>query len=247
MRAILLLPALLLTAAPLAACSVDGDDGGTGVPATGTGTARTFAVADFTGVALRGSDDVDVRVGPGFSVRAEGPSAELDKLKIERVGDTLRVGRKRNSGFSWGGHHQGVKVFVTMPRIVAAQIAGSGNLAIDRVAGGDFAGDSAGSGNLSIAQLTVPRAKLSVAGSGDIAAKGTVDRLTVDVAGSGNVAAGGLKARSASVSVAGSGNVRAEVIGSASVSVVGSGDVDLGTSAKCSTTKIGSGEVHCGG
>lgn len=247
MRAILLLPALLLTAAPLAACSVDGDDGGPGASAAGTGTARTFAVAGFTGVALRGSDDVDVRVGPAFSVRAEGPSAELDKLKIERVGDTLRVGRKPNSGFSWGGQHRSVKVFVTMPRIAAAQIAGSGNLAIDRVTGGDFDGDSAGSGNLSIALLTVPHAKLSIAGSGDIAAKGAVDRLTVDVAGSGNVAANGLKARGATVSVAGSGNVRAEVVGSAAVSIVGSGDVDLGRGAKCATTKIGSGEVHCGG
>lgn len=246
MRAIFLFPALLLTAAPLVACSIHDEDGGPGAPAAGTGPARTFAIADFTGVALRGSDNVDVRVGPAFSVRAEGPSAELDKLKIERVGNTLRVGRKNHLGISWGDHAS-VKVFVTMPRIAAAQIAGSGNLAIDRVAGGDFAGDTAGSGNLSIAALTVPHAKLSVAGSGGIVAKGTVDRLTVDVAGSGDVAAGGLKARGANVSVAGSGNVRVDVDGSASVSVVGSGDVDLGRSAKCATTKIGSGEVHCGG
>lgn len=246
MRAILLLPLSLLTAAPLAACSIDMGDSGTGVRAAGTGSVRTFAVADFTGVALRGSDDVDVRVGPAFSVRAEGPSDELDTLKIERVGDTLRIGRRTRAIVGWT-NHKAVKVFVTMPRIAAAQISGSGNLAIDRVAGGDFAGDGAGSGTLSIAALTVSHAKLSVAGSGDILAKGTVDRLTLDVAGSGNITAGGLKARSASVSVAGSGNVRADIAGTASVSVIGSGDVDLGRGAKCSTTKIGSGEVHCGG
>jgi hypothetical protein len=75
MRAILLLPALLLTAAPLAACSIYEEDGNIGATADGTGSARTFAIADFSGVALRGSDDVDVRVGPAFSVRAEGPSS----------------------------------------------------------------------------------------------------------------------------------------------------------------------------
>ena len=102
MRAMLLLLALLLTAAPLAACSVDGDDGGPGASAAGTGTARTFAVAGFTGVALRGSDDVDVRVGPAFSVRAEGPSAELDKLKgqhpiIELIEKTRELAKLMNT------------------------------------------------------------------------------------------------------------------------------------------------------
>jgi hypothetical protein len=238
----------LLAVLPLTACSFHSDAAPPGAAASGTGTTRSFAVGDFTGVSLRGSDDVDVRVGTGFSVRAEGPSAELDKLEIVRVGDTLRIGRKNRSGFSWGGgDRDGVKVFVTMPRIVAADIAGSGNMAVDRVEGQSFDGSSAGSGNLAIAALSVPRAKLSIAGSGDIAAKGSVDRLTVDVAGSGNVAASGLTARGASVSIAGSGDVRADVTGAADVSMVGSGNVDLGKHAQCKTSKIGSGEVHCGG
>jgi hypothetical protein len=237
----------LLAVLPLAACSFHSDASPPAVAASGTGSTRTFAVADFTGVALRGSDDVDVRVGSGFSVRAEGPSAELDKLEIVRVGDTLRVGRKVDS-FSWGGgDHAAVKVFVTMPRVVAAEIAGSGNMAIDRIEGQAFEASSAGSGNLAIAALSVPQAKMSIAGSGDIAARGAVDRLTVNIAGSGNLSASGLKAGGASVSVAGSGEVHADVTGVASVSMIGSGDVDLGKGAKCTTNKIGSGEVHCGG
>ncbi|MEG3176829.1 head GIN domain-containing protein [Sphingomonas sp. RB3P16] len=235
------LPVLIVL--PLAACSVQSE-----ASPAGAGDTRSFTIADFSGVSLRGSDDVDVRVGSAFSVRATGPRAELDKLEIVRDGDTLRVGRKRNlAGWSWGGSHDRVKVFVTMPRIVAAQIAGSGNLAIDRVEGTRFDADAAGSGNLTVATLTVPRAKLSVAGAGNIEARGRVERLTINVAGSGNVAAAGLKARTASVSVTGSGNVRADVAGPASVSLIGSGNVDLGRTAACSTTKIGSGEVRCGG
>lgn len=236
----------LLVALPLAACSFHSDASPPAAAAQGSGTTRTFPVTGFTGVELRGSDDVDVRVGSGFSVRAEGPSAELDTLEIVRVGDTLRVGRK-SGGFSWGGDHDGVKVYVTMPRIVTADIAGSGNMTVDHVDGQTFSASNTGSGKLALATLGAAQAKLSIAGSGDIDAKGSVERLSVDVSGSGNVAASGLKASGADVSVEGSGEVHADVAGAASVSVAGSGDVDLGKRAKCTTSKTGSGEVRCGG
>jgi len=241
MRALVLFAIL-----PLMGCSLDSDASEPGAGGSGSGTSRTFAVADFTALSLRSSDDVDVRVGTGFSVRAEGPRAELDKLKIERVGATLRIGRKDGNGFSWGST-DAVKVFVTMPRVAAAAIAGSGDMTIDRVEGQRFDGDTAGSGNLDVALLGVREAKLSIAGSGDMTLKGTADRLTVSIAGSGDIDASGVKANGASVSVMGSGGVRANVTGAATVSVVGSGDVDLGTGAKCAISKIGSGEVKCGG
>ena len=231
MRLIALIAALPLTAIPLAACSFTsgGNDSKPGVTGSGSGTTRSYSVANFTGVELRGSDDVDVRVGTGFSVRAEGPSEELDRLKIEKIGDTLRVGRINGDGFNWGGgSHKGVKVFVTMPRIAEASIAGSGNLAVDRVEGQSFSGSSAGSGNLEVAAVNVEAGKFSIAGSGDMKLKGNARKLTINVTGSGDVDAPGLTAQGAEVSV------------------VGSGDVDLGPGARCATSKMGSGEVKCG-
>ena len=61
---------MLLALLPLAACS--GTARSEGTPPSGTGGNRTFAVNGFTGVDAAGPDDVDVRVGSGFSVRAEG-------------------------------------------------------------------------------------------------------------------------------------------------------------------------------
>ena len=232
---------------PLAACgNIGGDDHeGAGVQPTGSGTSRSFAVSDFTAVELAGPDNVDVRVGSAFSVRAEGDEAQLAKLRIERIGDRLKVGRQRRSGFSWSSG-DGVKVFVTMPRITAAELAGSGNLSVDRAEGARFVGDLAGSGNLSVGMLAVRDAELSIAGSGNVRAVGTTEMLKIDIAGSGDVAAEGLTATSASVSIAGSGNVRARVDGDAKVSIMGSGDVDLGDRARCQTSKMGSGSVRCG-
>ena len=242
------LMAALIAALPLAACSYQsGDESKPGVAGSGTGASRSFAVADFTGVDLRGSDDVDVRVGTGFSVRAEGPSAELDKLKIEKIGDTLRVGRVNGSGFHWGGSHKSVTIYVTMPRIVEAAIAGSGSMNVDRVDGQSFKGGSEGSGDLDVASLNVQAGDFSIAGSGGMRLKGSSKHLKIAIAGSGDVDAGGVKAEGADVSVAGSGGVRADVTGPAQVSVMGSGDVDLGSGAKCTTSKMGSGDVHCGG
>lgn len=235
-----------LLALPLAACSYasSSEMTGTKIAASGSGATRSYAVDDFSKVQLRGSDDVDVRVGTGFSVRAEGPSEELDKLEIVRDGDQLKVGRKSQSGISWGSHAK-VKVYVTMPRIAAASVAGSGDMAIDRAEGSSFDASVAGSGDLAVAALAVDRASLNIAGSGGLSAAGTTRTLNVSIAGSGDVSARGLKAASASVSIMGSGNLAAAVEGPAKVTIMGSGDAALGPKAQCTTTKMGSGSVTC--
>lgn len=237
---------MILAAIPLVACSFHSGDNDSqpGVPASGQGTSRTYQVADFTGVELKGSDDADIRVGAAFLVRAEGPSDRLDDLKITKDGDSLKISRKSNH-MSWGGGRD-VKVFVTMPAIRSASIAGSGDMTIDRVDGGGFDGSTAGSGSLSIGQMRVDQAKLSIAGSGDITAAGAAKQASLSIAGSGDIDAGGLTASQADVSIAGSGGIKATVNGHAKVSMMGSGDVDLGGGATCDVSKMGSGEVTCG-
>lgn len=238
---------VIVMLAGLAACSFNGsgDAEGPGVAGSGSGSSRTYAIADFSAVELSGADDVDVRVGGGFSVRAEGPAAELDKLRIVKDGSTLRVGRQRKNGMSWSKGSK-AKIYVTLPRLAGAAVAGSGTMTVDRVEGTRFAGDIAGSGSLAIAAIAVDQADFSIAGSGDASATGSARGLKVDIAGSGSLEAGGLKATQAAVSIAGSGGVRARVDGAASVNMMGSGDVDLGSNAKCTVSKMGSGSVRCG-
>ncbi|WP_380784704.1 head GIN domain-containing protein [Sphingomonas sp. R86521] len=231
---------------PLAACSFSSssDAEGTAVAAQGSGGARSFQVTDFTGIALKGSDDIDVRVGTGFSVRAEGPTAELDKLRIDKDGSTLNVGRKNRTGLNWSGGSK-VKVFVTLPRLIEANVAGSGNMTVDRVEGSKFDGGIAGSGNLQVAALQVEEAAFSIAGSGNATAAGTAKALKIEIAGSGNVEGSKLQARSATVAIVGSGDATAVVNGAAQVDMMGSGDVDLGPNAHCKVSKMGSGSVRC--
>lgn len=239
---------LILAAAPLVACSVasGSDAGNKGIPGSGSGTTRSYAVSDFTSVALTGSDDVRVRIGSGFSVVAEGPAEVLDKLKIERDGDTLKVGRQSHMGFSWGSG-KGATITVTMPAIHAAALTGSGDMSVERAEGDSFKASATGSGSLDIAAMAVKTGNFSVTGSGDIRAAGKADTLSMSIAGSGDIKARGLEASSADVSVMGSGSVDAIVNGAARINLMGSGDIDLGPKAQCTTTKMGSGDVRCGG
>ena len=241
----------LLAMLPLIACSGHSDASDTAtagdpVAAQGAGTSRSYAVSGFDQVDLRGSDDVDVRVGGDFAIQATGPADLLDKLEIVKDGDTLKIGRKGNS-FNWGGDKgRAIKVLVTMPAIGGASVSGSGNLSIDHVQADDFAASIAGSGDMKIGQMAVQSAHFSIAGSGDITASGTAGSAEMQVAGSGDIGAQGLTASRANITVQGSGDVSATVNGPANVSVMGSGDVEVGGDPTCRVSKMGSGEVRCG-
>ncbi|KTF67999.1 head GIN domain-containing protein [Sphingomonas sp. HT-1] len=238
-----LLPALVLL--PLAtACNASWGNSGAKVEGSGTGGTRSFAASGFTGVALKSSDDVDVRIGNAFSVQAEGDPKVLDQLDIRLDGDTLQVGRK-SGGSSWlGGGDRGAKIHVVLPKLTDAVVAGSGTMRVDR-AEGAFDGAVAGSGDLDIAALSANKASLSIAGSGNITVAGRAESLDVSVAGSGDLHGESLTAKGADISIAGSGNVRANVPGAASIAILGSGDVELRGGAKCDVSKVGSGAAKC--
>lgn len=232
----------LLALIPLAACS----GGNATTKASGVNGTKSFALDGFNAVDATGPDDVDVRVGANFSVRAEGDTGIMANVEIVKNGDTLEIRRKESSGFHWGGGERGhVKIYVTMPRITAASTTGSGDMAIDKVDGDGFKVSATGSGDLSIAAMTVQHADFSLTGSGNVGASGTAKTGSFSITGSGDIDAAKLSLGQADVSVMGSGNVAATVAGPAKVDVMGSGDVTLTGGAKCTTSKMGSGSVSC--
>lgn len=235
--------AILMGAALLAAgCNRGGDE------APGQQIKRNVQVGAFDKVAVAGSHDVIVTVGGAPSVRVEGDSKRIDKMEIVVEGGTLRIRNKEKSGFSFFSHKGGsVTVYVTTPTLTGASLAGSGDIKVDKVDGGDFSGAIAGSGNLEIGALQARAASFSIAGSGSVRASGKAESVEYSIAGSGDIAAGGLEARRASVSIAGSGDIEGRAMESADIEIMGSGDVVLTGTAKCNISKKGSGEARCGG
>jgi hypothetical protein len=237
----MLLIAMLL---PLTACQSNWEKQGEAAQSSGSGATRSFAASGFTGVALRGSDDIDVKIGRDFAVTAEGDPKVLDQLDIRVVDGTLRVGRKDNDGRWFGKDDSGARIHVVMPRLTSAAVGGSGDLSIER-AEGDFEGAIGGSGNLRVAQLQAGSADFSIGGSGDITVAGSAQKISASIAGSGDIDARRLTATAADVAIAGSGSMRGIVKGEAQVSIVGAGDVELSGGARCSVSAVGSGEARC--
>lgn len=243
MRILYSLPVLAM----VAACGSGNASESSAAP-SGVEGSRSFAATGFDKVALRGADNVVVKVGPAESVTARGDTAVLDRLKIEVVDGTLRIERRERDGvLSWRKGDKPVLVTVTLPRLVGAVVAGSGDMDVDRAHATSFAASVAGSGNLRIVDLTADATALNIAGSGDATIGGRGQSIDISLAGSGDADMGGYKAAHARISLAGSGDVKAGVDGTADVSLIGSGDVEIVGKAACTVSKLGSGAVRCGG
>ena len=241
--AVILLAGLAAAACNMTASAQKGE--GRGGPAV----QPSYALTGFDAVGSAGSHDVIVTVGGQHAVRAEGDAETLDRLEIEVEDGTLKIRPRKDSSWSmgWGDDRPKTRIFVSMPSIRAAAVAGSGDIQIDRVQGDRFKASVAGSGDIQIAQMQVREAEFAIAGSGDIKASGTAESTSAKIAGSGDIDIGGVQVRTASASIAGSGDIHINASETADISIVGSGNVDVAGSARCNVSKRGSGEVRCRG
>lgn len=231
----------MVAAAALGGCNTSrGGDAGPNVE-------RTFQVGAFDRIEVAGPYEVEVRTGGQPGVRASGAERDVERMSVEvRDGKLTIHPLRRTMSFGWSRHRK-VAVAVTVPALRGAEIAGSGGIFVDRVAGDTFEGGVAGSGGLRLGQVDARQLKLAIAGSGGIqAAAGRAGNAEYEIAGSGAIEAGGVVAETASIDIAGSGNVRANATRSAMVDIAGSGDVAVTGGAKCTVSKAGSGNVNCG-
>jgi hypothetical protein len=221
----------------------------TSAPADQALVERNYDATGFEGVSVLGPHRVTVVVGPAFSVRAEGQARTLERIEVVVENGTLRIRPIREDRWDRDDDsrdYAAAHFTVTLPRLTAASMVGSGEMAVDRVEGDSFAASVAGSGTLDVAALRVASADLAIAGSGDLLAHGSARRSDVSIAGSGNLKARELVSESASLSLAGSGDAALTVNGEADISIVGGGEIEIaGADARCSVSRLGSGNVTC--
>lgn len=228
-------------AAASAGCARDRNE------SAGPATTRNYQVGAFDRLEVAGPYEVTVTTGSAPSVRANGGEKSIERMVVEVKGNTLTIHPKKRSGmsFGWSRSHP-VKLTVTVPKLSAAEIAGSGTISVNKVSGDSFEAGVAGSGDLRLGEVDVKRLKASIAGSGEInAGKGRAGAAEYEIAGSGDIDAAGLVAETAAVSIAGSGNIAANATGTAKVDIAGSGDVRMTGGAQCRVSKAGSGNVDC--
>lgn len=120
---------------------------------------QNFSFSDFDSVEASAGVDVVLRQG-NYSVRAEGSEKALERLKVEKRGDTLHIGRRNTSGFNWSS---GGSVTVT--------VSAPGYTAISASSGSDVSGSG----------LNLTDVSVSVSSGADMELAGSCEELTVSV------------------------------------------------------------------
>ncbi|MBH5321394.1 DUF2807 domain-containing protein [Erythrobacter sp. JGD-13] len=192
------------------------------------------------GIALIGSDTVNVTQGDTFTVTVDGSEQATGRLLFDLDGDTLAVYRE---GGTWDDSETAT-VSITVPVVEKLTIPGSGTLTSDTLTGNAELA-IIGSGNITVENVEADRLEVDIPGSGSVIASGSAERLELNVVGSGDAEMSDLSVDRADVNIVGSGDATFMSDGRVEANFVGSGDVRVIGSANCESTAVGSGSLIC--
>lgn len=210
---------------------------------SGRSATETRSVGTFSAISMRDDIDVRVRAGGSESVQVTADDNLLPWLETVVDGGTLHIQWKRGESVR---PRSGTSVTVTVRRLEAVACAGSGDLVVEALKTPALVLSISGSSDATLRELDADGLfKVSIAGSGDVHARGKAARLEVSIAGSGDVDARGMVVDDASISIAGSGDADVSARKTVAVSIAGSGDVRFGGGATLASSRVmGSGSVH---
>ncbi len=186
--------------------------------------AREFPA--FDAVTFGGAGDLFITVGGEQSVVLQGDPRLLEEVETEVRNGRLYIKREDTSWFSFGRDDYGpLTVLVSVPELEGVLLAGSGNLDVEGLEGGET--------------------KLTIAGSGRIDAEGTLEALHLTIHGSGDINTEKLITADAQVTINGSGDVRVHVREELNATINGSGEIAyLGEPENVKSTVRGSGKIR---
>ena len=238
---------------------------------TGSGkvVTETRQVSGFTSVTLAGIGNVYLTQGETESVRIEAEDNLIPYFDTSVQGSTLKIGLKdQYMGISIRPT-QPVKFYVTLPKIEAVTLAGSGNILAGKIQAGAFKISLLGSGDISTDTLAATNLDIQLSGSGNISLGSiSASEVTANIAGLGDIQVATLTAQKISSRTAGSGDITiggkvteqsAEILGSgdyqagglksdtATVRVTGSGNARVTASTTLNVNILGSGDVSYSG
>jgi hypothetical protein len=230
---------------------------------------ETRTVSSFSSVSLVGIGDVYLTQGESESVRIEAEDNLIQYFDTSVQENTLRIGIKDQYLGTTLRPTRPVKFYVSLPKIDAVTVAGSGNILagsvrtdvfkISVLGSGKVTADDvtatnleinlAGSGDVSLGKVTATDLKLTIAGSGDLMVNTlAADKINSSSTGSGNITLSG-KVTEQTIVILGSGDYRAGSLNSktASVRVTGSGSSQVSASSSLTVNILGSGDVAYSG
>ena len=205
---------------------------------------ETRDVKGFTKISYGISGNLNIKIGPQFSVVLEGDKGDLREVITDVSDGRLRI-RMENWRFNF---NEKVNAYVTLPELTGLSVSGSGRAEIlDPIKNADDLDLSvSGSGKLYTKELEVDKFDCSISGSGDIIIDGTgsADSGEISISGSGGYNAPDFEIDHLNVSVSGSGSCLCKAGDSLTARISGSGNVSYKGDPKIDARVSGSGHVR---
>ena len=167
---------------------------------------RTLDLRGFDQIEIAGVYELNVEVGPEFSITLTGEEEELDRVQAAVRGSVLTLDRSKGKR-RWGRDNQGIEAVITLPALVGLDISG--------VVDGEVAG------------IDASRFELDLSGVGDVELEGECETFEADVSGVGDLDAEKLQCRTVSVEVSGVGSASVYASEEVDAEVSGMGDIDV--------------------
>ena len=229
----------------------------------GVQVSRGFDMRGFDRIELGGCDIVTVALGSAYAVTARGRAANIDNLRIDTNGSTLRI-RRRND--SCNGHDRRVAIAVTLPALKAVDVSGAAEMNLPALDHPAFALDASGAGVVllpalrsgaasfglsgasvvTVHKLEAERANLGTSGASVLRIDGAARQVTIDSSGASIVDACGLSTPVVMIGASGTAKVRAGSAQRAQVDASGMANVSVEGDPHCTISKSGLARVTCG-
>lgn len=185
------------------------------IAAAGVAYAEPRTVSDFTSVSAEAGLNVDVSVGPNFSVDVSGRDA--DRVTTRVSGQTLIV--RPISGFTWG--RRDVHITVVMPHVAGLEASSGARIRAEGLDGGNVELDSS-----SGAQLT---------------ASGTCAHVDADASSGAHIDASGLACATGSVDASSGARASVNVDGRLDIDASSGGDIYVSGTPEMGDISLSSG------
>lgn len=169
---------------------------------------QTYDFDDFDSVSIGGVYEVDIKVGPSYSISLTGNEDQMENVKVKSEDGMLYLGKKDKKYKKKKQHnHKGIIAKITLPDLEALRVSGVASGDVENVDADDF--------------------DLSVSGVAEVNIDGTCNALTARVSGVGELDAENFKCKDVNVTLSGVGEVSVHASESVDVKASGVGDVQV--------------------
>lgn len=199
-------------------------------------------VANFTGISVGSSFDVEVKIGPVTEVRVEADDNIIKYIETEVSGNTLKIRLEDNHSIS-NAH---LKVYITMPALTSVKTSGSASVIVqDVITSKEKLSFKASSSSDIKAEVDAPEVEVDASSSATINLSGKTKTYYVEASSSSDIKSLDLLSENATAKASSSATIKlhasvsldAKASSSADIIYRGAGAVNQSVSSSGSVRK----------